>query len=44
MEEEDVKIVETKINVKTTKPDVGIEPLVIIHVGIIKTIVEETYV
>jgi hypothetical protein len=44
VEEEEVRIVETKIQVRTTKLDVGIEPLVIVHVEIIKTIVEETYV
>jgi hypothetical protein len=33
--EEEVKIVKTKLHVKTTKLKVGIEPLVVVHVEII---------
>jgi len=39
--EEEVKTTETKIQVKIIEPKVGIEPLVVVHVEITKTIVEE---
>jgi len=42
--EEEVRIIKTKIQVKTTKLKMGIEPLVVIHVVTTKIIVKETYV
>jgi len=33
-----------EIQVKTTKPQVGTEPLVVVQVEIIEIIVEETYI
>jgi len=42
--EEEVRTAEMEIQVKIAELEVGIEPLVIVHVEIIKIIVEETYV
>jgi hypothetical protein len=42
--EEEVRIIKTKIQVKTTKLKMGIEPLVVIQVVTTKIIIKETYV
>jgi len=42
--EKEVRIIKTKIHVKTTELKMGIEPLIVIQVVTTKIIVKETYV
>jgi hypothetical protein len=39
--DKEVKIVKTKIQIRTTELDMGTKPLIVIHVKIIETIVKE---